>query len=498
MAEAFIRFISLYKPWVVAGSVALFLLIAAVVIIVFALKRAKKTLLAKIDTRAPIAQSLRSTDINEHDIPVSEPRVKRARLSVGDTPSPWTQGVYERHSPEAKIARLLPAFGFDEAGSIHRAQDVGLVDATELANTLKYCNTAVGVGVHGAYATLLLWHAGDARYATMALKVVSHAQLADEQKSLIRFLFQDVVGKKISPDSLPQLAEWPNPSFQAALQVYTLQNISPKLWSDLQQKLPPELARCYDLEVARKSPARLMYREAAKNPLFGEALYQQNLETLARYLNPKRWQRLTESDKASRFLTWATDLPIDSVRRALLVIANPDVFEKDDLQDDTARKVAWLVDAADPREWLFHEAPKPPLFERRQYFKFFCLFGRHAEAVRCFATLGIFRRDRTLRLYFARSLYSGEMLHEAWAEMSSLLTEYPRDAAILNEAGIYAHKLGRYEEAAQVFATARGLFPQDATIAYNEAVFTEQYGKVQVEAKWSAVQKLTAPPVVEA
>jgi Flp pilus assembly protein TadD len=89
------------------------------------------------------------------------------------------------------------------------------------------------------------------------------------------------------------------------------------------------------------------------------------------------------------------------------------------------------------------------------------------------------------------------MLHEAWAEMSSLMTDFPRDAAVLNEAGIYAHKLGRYDEAAEIFGLARSYFPDDATIAYNEAVFTEQYSKKQVEEKWSRVQKLTQPPVVE-
>ncbi len=498
MPDAFVRFISMYQPLVIAGGIALVLLIGAIVIIVVALKKGRKSSGLRGKASPPGAQASTPAETNGPEVPNMAPRVKRARLSVGDTPSPWTQGVYERHSPEAKIARLLPAFGFDEAGAIHRAQDPGLVDATELVNAMKYCNTAVGVGVHGAYATLLLWHAGDVRYAAMALKVVSHAQLADEQKSLIRFLFQDVVGQKILPGSLPQLAEWPNEGFQAAFRLYTEQKISPSLWSELEKKLPANFARCYDLEVARKSPARLMYREAPLNSLFAEALYQQNLVTLVRYLNPKRWQRLAQSDKASRFAVWVNELPIDSVRSALLFVANPDVFEKEDLHEETQRKVAWLLDAEDPREWLFHSAPKPPLYERRQYFKFFCLFGRHAEAVRCFATLGIFRKDRALRLYYARALYSGEMLHEAWAEMSSLLTDYPRDAAILNEAGIYAHKLGRYEEAAQIFATARGLFPEDATIAYNEAVFTEQYSKVQLEAKWSAVQKLTAPPVVEA
>jgi len=111
--------------------------------------------------------------------------------------------------------------------------------------------------------------------------------------------------------------------------------------------------------------------------------------------------------------------------------------------------------------------------------------------------LGIFRRDRATRLYYARALFVSGMQHEAWTEMSALMIDHPRDAAVLNEAAIYAHKLGRHEEAAEIFGLARGMYPEDATLAYNEAVFTEQFSQVQIKEKWSAVQKMTAPPVVE-
>lgn len=496
MPEAIIRFILEHRPLVIAAGVAVLLLSAAIVILVVALRRARGNLRESSQTTENVSGANSPTEPTP--VPdIAEPRVKRARLSVGDAPSPWTQGVYERHSPEAKLARVLPAFGFDIAGAIHRSQNPEYVDATELATTLRYCNTAVGVGVHGAYAALLLWHAGDPHYATMVLKVVSHAQLASEEKLLIRFLFQDVTQQPLPANVLLKVSGRQNPAFQASLSLYTEPHISTQRWTDLQKQLPAALLPVHQIEVSRKSPARVMYREAATNTLFADALYLQNLSTLSRYLSTRRWQRLLQSGKAARFREWLAGQKIDNVTKALLFIADPEVFEKEDLSDERRRDIIAVLDEQNVREWLFQGGRMPPLAERRQYFKFFCLFGRHGEAVRCFATLGIFRRDRALRLYYARALFSGEMLHEAWAEMSSLLGDYPRDAAVLNEAGIYAHRLGRYEEAAQIFATARGLFPDDATIAYNEAVFTEQYSKLQVEAKWSAVQKLTAPPVIE-
>ncbi|AFM12594.1 tetratricopeptide repeat protein [Turneriella parva] len=493
MPEAVVKFVQQNQPWVVAAGIGLLLFVAAIVILVVALKRARGP---RPEQAVKVAASAPATTQTPPE--VAQPRVRRARLSVGDTPSPWTQGVYERHSPEAKLARILPAFGFDIAGTIHRSQNAEFVDATELAATLRYCNTAVGVGVHGAYATLLLWHVGDPHYATMVLKVVSHAQLAHQEKALIRFLFQDITGHPFAPQDLPKPTGRQNPAFQASISLYTEPHISTQRWLELQQQLPAELRPYHQIEVSRKSPARVMYRESPTNPLFADALFHQNLSTLSRYMSTKRWQRLMQSGKAEQFRNWLGAQKIDSVCKALLFIADPEVYEKEDLSPELRREIVTLLDEQNVREWLFQGGRMPPLAERRQYFKFFCLFGRHGEAVRCFATLGAFRRDRALRLYYARALFSGEMLHEAWAEMSSLLADYPRDAAVLNEAGIYAHRLGRYEEAAQIFATARGMFPDDATIAYNEAVFTEQYSKLQVEAKWSAVQKLTAPPVIEA
>jgi tetratricopeptide (TPR) repeat protein len=495
MPEALIKFVQQNQPLVVAAGIGLLLLGAAIVILVVALKRARGPRPEQAVKTTPAASA---PPTGETPAEVAEPRVKRARLSVGDTPSPWTQGVYERHSPEAKFARVLPAFGFDIAGGIHRSQNAECVDATELATTLRFCNTAVGVGVHGAYAALLLWHVGDPHYATMVLKVVSHAQLANEEKALIRFLFQDITGTPLSPENLPPLSGRQNPAFQASLNLYTEPHISTQRWAELQQQLPASLLPYHQIEVSRKSPARVMYREAPTNALFADALFHQNLATLGRYLSTNRWQRLVQSGKAAQFRDWLAAQKIDTVRKALLFISDPEVFEKEDLSQERRRDIVNVLEEQNVRAWLFQGGRMPPLAERRQYFKFFCLFGRHGEAVRCFATLGIFRRDRALRLYYARALFSGDMLHEAWAEMSALLADYPRDAAVLNEAGIYAHKLGRYEEAAQIFATARGMFPDDATIAYNEAVFTEQYSKLQVEAKWSAVQKLTAPPVIEA
>ena len=77
------------------------------------------------------------------------------------------------------------------------------------------------------------------------------------------------------------------------------------------------------------------------------------------------------------------------------------------------------------------------------------------------------------------------------------LADFPRDAVVLNETAIYAHKMGRFDEAAELFGMARSLYPDDATLAYNEAVFTEQFSKKQIEDKWTRVQQLTQPPVAE-
>ena len=484
-----LEFVSTHRYLFIAGGIAFALLLTAIITLVVAFRRPKA---ARVK---PVVQSESAVKVPVSDVP--EPRVNRSRLAVGDIASPWTQGVYERNSPEAKLGSLLMAFAFDEADGIRRAQQGELVAGTDLGELMRNCASASGVAVHGAYATLALWHAGDGRYAEMALKVASHAHMPIEQKDLIRFLFQDILGIRLKPHSVAGLSHWNNKAFRTALALYTAKRVKESEWKEMSLVLPEYLYPFYELELAQKLPPRTIYRRARESRVYGEGLFRLNLETLARYLNPKRWQRLQNSDKAARFSAWLAEQPCRSETEALLQVANPDVFEAADIDEARALQIHSVLEGKNPKAWLFDGEKPPRLHYRLQYFKYFCLFHRHNEAVRCFATLGVFRRDRAQRLWYARALFLSGMQHEAWAEMSALMTDFPRDAAVLNEAGIYAHKLGRFDEAAEIFGLARSYFPDDATIAYNEAVFTEQYSKKQVEEKWSRVQKLTQPPVVE-
>lgn len=479
-------FLSAYRHFFLIGVLALALLLIAILTLVVAFRRLRHHGPKAVPT------------VENPAIPsAATPRVQKFRLAVGDIASPWTQGVYERNSPEGKLAGLLMAFAFDEAEKIHRAQHVRLVEGIDLEELLQRCASAGGMAIYGAYATLALWHAQDERYAKMALKVISHAQLAREQKELIRFLFQDIAAVQIKPKDIPSLSYWHNREFRTALALYTATKIKISEWQEMAQVLPASLHRFYELVLAQKLPVRTIYRRARESRIYAEGLLRLNLETLLRYLGPRRWQRLQHSEQAERFGAWLKNLPCSTEAEALLHIANPDVFESADIDDALAQKIHDIIDGRNPRAWLFDGARPPRLPLRLQYFKYFCLFGKYHEAVRCFSLLGVFRRDRAQRLWYARALFLSGMQQEAWAEMGALMVDFPRDAAILNEAGIYAHKLGRFAEAQEIFALARSYFPDDATIAYNEAVFTEQYSKMQIEEKWSRVQKLTQPPVVQ-
>jgi tetratricopeptide (TPR) repeat protein len=484
-----LEFVSNHRYLFFAGGITFILLLTAIITLVVAFRR------PKLPRQQPTSKAESVPKTTAREVPA--PRVNRFRLAVGDIANPWTQGVYERNSPEAKLGSLLMAFAFDEAGGIRRSQHADLVAGIDLGELMRNCASASGVAVHGAYATLALWHAGDGRYAEMALKVSSHAHLPIEQKELIRFLFQDIIGVRLEPRQVPSLSHWNNRAFRTALALYTARRVKESEWKEMSLALPENLYPFYEFELAQKLPPRTIYRRARESRVYAEGLFRLNLEVLARYLNPKRWQRLQNSDKSARFAAWLTERPCITEADALLKIANPDVFELADIEENLAKKIESVLEGKKPQAWLFEGEKPPRLHFRLQYFKYFCLFGKYNEAVRCFATLGVFRRDRAQRLWYARALFLSGMPHEAWAEMSSLMTDFPRDPAVLNEAGIYAHKLGRYDEAAEIFGLARSYFPDDATIAYNEAVFTEQYSKKQVEEKWSRVQKLTQPPVVE-
>lgn len=482
------EFFAQHRIAIIAGAIALGLVIVAILIIIVALRRARRM--------TPVVEQAKNPERAAQ--PTTPPRIQKTRLAIGDAPSPWTQGIFERHSPEGKIDALLMAFAFDEAGGIHRLQNRELTKGTPDSESLiKSCDTAAGLAIYGAYATLALWHGGSSAYAPLALKVASHAHMDAEEKDLIRFLFQDITAHPLKPLDVGSLTRWKNPAFKAALKLYISRRVTPQQSEDFKKSLPEEFRRFYELELAQKLPVRTIYKEAGQSAIFSEGLYRLNLESIRRFMSAKRWLRVKNSDKAAHFAEWVKHLPCETEADALLQIANPDVFDRVDLPHELAQKISEILDRADIHAWLFDRGKKPPLTHRLHYFKYFCLFERYNEAVRCFAFLGVFRKDRATRLYYARALFACGMHHEAWAEMSDLLSAFPNDAAVMNEAAIYAHKLGRHEEAAEIFAKARALYPDDATLAYNEAVFAEHYSKVQIEQKWSNVQKLTTPPVIE-
>lgn len=476
----------------IAAGVALLLVIVAIVTIVIGISRGRR-MNGLAEKKGAAAEKVAAAETHE----AGQPRIQRTKLTIGDLPSPWTQGAYERNSPEANIAVLLPAFAFDIDGSIHRTQSMELTREFDVLGLMKHCDTANGVATYGAFATLALWHCGRAEYAVTALKVISHAQMADEQRDLIRFLFQDVTGVPLSAHDVPSLARWHNTRFQAAYQLYTQPHIGHADWKRLEATLAPSLRQLYDNELARKLPIRHVYRQAPQSAVFAEGLYFTNVACIVRYMNPRRWQRLLSSEKRARFQEWIEKQPCTTEHEALLHVANPEIFDVEDFAPVLREAIPRVLANTRAREWLFGKAKMPALSLRMQFFKFFCLFARYNEAVRCYATLGVMKHDRAVRLLYARALFSSGMHHDAWSEVSTLLADFPRDAAVMNEAAIYAHRLGRYEEAAEIFGMARSLYPDDATLAYNEAVFTEQYSKKQIEEKWTKVQQLAQPPVVE-
>lgn len=488
------EFIAQNRGLLIAVGIAIVLVVIALVTVVVGLRRGRR---AEGPRSAPAAKVAAAGNVPDQAPATGAPRVQRTKLTVGDIASPWTQVVYERHAPEEKVAVLLPAFAFDIDGSIHRTQTPELAREYDALALMAQCDSATGVAAFGALATLALWHCGRSEYALVALKVASHAQMASEPRDAIRFLFQDAIGIPLKVSDVPSLAKWQNTRFHAAYHLYTSEHISAKEWAKLEGQLAPSLRNLYDNELARKLPIRGIYKQAPESKVFSEGLYYVNLACLVRGMNPKRWLRLLNSDKSKRFRVWVENLPCATEHDALLQIANPEVYDIEDLAPDLRESIPRILANTRARDWLFNQGKMPPLVHRMHYFKFFCLFGRYNEAVRCFATLSMLKRDRAIRLFYARALFSSGMQHDAWSEISSLLADYPRDAAVMNETAIYAHRMGRFDEAAELFGMARSLYPDDATLAYNEAVFTEQYSKKQIEDKWTRVQQLTQPPVAE-
>ncbi|GEM_PF-4604144 len=103
------------------------------------------------------------------------------------------------------------------------------------------------------------------------------------------------------------------------------------------------------------------------------------------------------------------------------------------------------------------------------------------------------RKKFHIRFFCARAAFETGDTVKAWHRINELLADYPDNAAVLNEAGIYAWKLERFEEAEDIFSRARNLFPEHAATKFNEAVFFEKRSLSEIGAKWKEVE-LSAYP----
>ncbi len=103
------------------------------------------------------------------------------------------------------------------------------------------------------------------------------------------------------------------------------------------------------------------------------------------------------------------------------------------------------------------------------------------------------RKKFHIRFYCARATFETGDILKAWHRINELLADFPDNAAVLNEAGIYAWKLERFEEAEDIFSRARNLFPDHAATKYNEAVLFEKRSLSEIGAKWKEVELHTHP-----
>ena len=87
------------------------------------------------------------------------------------------------------------------------------------------------------------------------------------------------------------------------------------------------------------------------------------------------------------------------------------------------------------------------------------------------------------KLYQVRILYKNKQFEQAWQEINELWNHDEENMLLMNEAAIYAYQSGRIEEAEELFARLRRLYPDNVQIVHNEAVFLQHKARLLTERK---------------
>jgi len=441
------------------------------------------------------SQPLTETD-KDQQIPV-----KMARLQIGKSLSLWSSAIAHiknkhktlRSDSAAWLINSLPCFAFSQEGDFILQKPTRSINPDELKIIRTEYAHSENIPIVGPTLVFMLYQNEEAEFQATLFKVLTHAQLADADRLILKFFFQRELGDRCELSTISEfLTGIERKDLAACVELCTAEQISLSLWNRSLPHIPEALHSVYRQMAETKASVKTTYHFAEKKKLFSDRLYTLNVHCLDRHLNPARLQRMLNSPHEETYLELIRSRIPQSAEEALLRLALPEVYEREQLDESLFKTIESLVEATHYQEWLQKKTKPPRLTQRQWYFKYLYLANKFDDAILCYDYLGRFKRHRELRLYYARTLFKKGMLHDAWNEISALWQDFPQDAIIMNEAALYAHHLDRFDEAAEIFSLARNLYPDDKILAYNEALFIEERNAKEVKSKWEAVSKMTA------
>jgi len=134
----------------------------------------------------------------------------------------------------------------------------------------------------------------------------------------------------------------------------------------------------------------------------------------------------------------------------------------------------------------------PTGFLRYVLFIFYSYRNQWQKVLTLYDKLGRYTEEFYGEFFYARSLFESKFLRNAWEKILEMLQKYPENLLVLNEAAIYAYRMGELDKAEEIFSEMKRLYPNHPVTIYNEAIFYEERSMQEIKNRWQKYHELIA------
>ncbi|MCS6984753.1 MAG: hypothetical protein NZM25_06480 [Leptospiraceae bacterium] len=321
-------------------------------------------------------------------------------------------------------------------------------------------------------------------------KTLTYQKIPSGQRKLLQYLYQDLFERKAPPPGEEELA-----ISKRLLFCFRYLEGDAKINRSLYRRIVVEdlipIEPEFQEKILKKATLMLFYQLVKEEKLKQQAelLFKQFLKS-GKVHEPQLWLegQISPHVKLPKDEEELHHLLAELVRHSPL--AKLLAFCLVEKQKPLREKI--YAEAEDLENWKKWLSAMPPRL-RRAAFILASESHFHREANEFFPRDKVTPKELKLLLLKARNFYFSGAYKEALEMMEELLPHYSQNFYVLHDAAIYKFKLGKIQEAEELFFQLKELYPHHPAVLHNEALFFEQKALQQIQQRWENYEKSRVP-----